>query len=219
MIDHRRASRRMINEYVISRGVNDKRVLEAMIEVPRHLFVEEAFQGIAYGDKALPIGDGQSISRPYTVAKMTEALGLEGGERVLEIGGGSAYQSAILSRLAGEVFTIERLGSLAVRARRLLHTLKCMNVLFKVGDGTLGWKDKAPFDAILVAASFSNVPEELLYQLKEGGRVVMPVGKAEKQRLKRFIRKGEGFREEDLGECIFVPLIGEKGWSEREVND
>jgi len=209
----------MINEYVISRGVNDKRVLEAMIEVPRHLFVEEAFQGIAYGDKALPIGDGQSISRPYTVAKMTEALGLEGGERVLEIGGGSAYQSAILSRLAGEVFTIERLGSLAVRARRLLHTLKCMNVLFKVGDGTLGWKDKAPFDAILVAASFSNVPEELLYQLKEGGRVVMPVGKAEKQRLKRFIRKGEGFREEDLGECIFVPLIGEKGWSEREVND
>lgn len=209
----------MMDEYVIPRGVSDKKVVEAMIEVPRHLFVEEAFQGIAYGDKALPIGDGQSLSRPYIVAKMTEALALEGGERVLEVGGGSAYQSAILSRLAGEVFTIERLGSLAVRARRLLHTLKYMNVLYKVGDGTLGWKDKAPFDAILVAASFSAVPSELLDQLKEGGRLVMPVGKGEKQRLKRYIRMGEQFREEDLGECLFVPLIGEKGWREGELGD
>lgn len=209
----------MMNEYVISRGINNKKVIEAMIEVPRHLFVEEAFQGIAYGDKALPIGDGQSISRPYIVAKMTESLRLEGGERVLEIGGGSAYQSAILSRLAGEVFTIERLSSLAVKARKILHTLKCMNVLYKVGDGTLGWKDKAPFDAILVAASFSTVPEELLCQLKEGGRLVMPVGKGDNQRLKRYVRRGEQFREEDLGECTFVPLIGENGWSEGEVND
>jgi len=208
----------MMNEYVIPRGISDKKVVEAMIEVPRHLFVEEAFQGIAYGDKALPIGDGQSISRPYIVAKMTEALGLEGGERVLEVGGGSAYQSAILSRIAGEVFTVERLNSLAVKARRLLHTLKCMNVLYKVGDGTLGWKDKAPFDVILVAAAFSSVPEELLSQLKEGGRLVMPVGKGDNQRLKRYVRKGGQFLEEDLGECLFVPLIGENGWSESELN-
>lgn len=218
MIDYKRSARRMVDEYVRSRGITDPRVLDAMAEVPRHIFVEEAFQGQAYGDHALPIGEGQSISRPYVVARMTEALGFKGDERVLEVGGGSAYQSAILSKLAKEVFSIERLKSLASRARKTLLTLKCRNVLFKIDDGTLGWRDKAPFDAILVAASSPSVPRELLNQLKEGGRMVIPVGNEKSQRLKRYKKIGDRFVEEDLGECVFVPLIGEHGWKESELN-
>ncbi|MBE9504862.1 MAG: protein-L-isoaspartate(D-aspartate) O-methyltransferase [Proteobacteria bacterium] len=220
-MDHRRASRRMVEDYVISNGVKDERVIDAMVEVPRHLFVEEALAGQAYGDSALPIGDGQSISRPFVVARMSEALCLQGDERVLEVGGGSAYQSAILSRLAGEIFSIERLQSLATKARRILLTLKCQNVLFKVSDGTLGWKDKAPFDAILVAASSPAVPQELLSQLKDGGRLVIPIGKGGKndvQHLMRYVKMGDSFKKEYLDDCSFVPLIGEQGWKEGEIN-
>ena len=214
MIDHRRASRRMVEEYVIPRGIKDELVINAMIETPRHLFVEEAFQGQAYGDSALPIGDGQSISRPYTVAKMTEALELKGGERVLEVGGGSAYQSAVLSLIAGEVFTIERLKSLSVKARKLLLTLRCHNVLYRVGDGTLGWSDKAPFDAILVAASSPDVSPELIAQLKVGGRLVLPITKGERQILTKYVKTEDSFISKELEECSFVPLIGEYGWRE-----
>lgn len=219
MIDHSRAAKNMVEKYVVSKGVTDKRVLEAMAEVPRHLFVEEAFYGQAYTDNALPIGEGQTISKPYIVARMTEALELSGDERVLEVGGGSAYQSAILSRLAREVFSIERLDSLAARARGTLMTLKCFNVLYKVGDGTLGWPDKAPFDAILVAASSPSVPEELLNQLKEGGRLVIPVGKGEGQHLLRYRKRGGLVFKEELENCKFVPLIGEQGWKESDLND
>ena len=215
-IDHRRASRRMVEEYVISRGVKDDLVIKAMIETPRHLFVEEAFRGQAYGDSALPIGEGQSISRPYTVARMTEALQLEGGERVLEIGGGSAYQSAVLSHIAGEVFTIERLTSLSVKARKVLLTLRCHNVLYRVGDGTLGWPDKAPFDAILVAAASPAVSPALMDQLKVGGRLVLPVTKGDRQILTKYIRTEDSFTREELEECSFVPLIGEHGWNEEK---
>ncbi len=219
MIDHRRSSRRMVETYIRPAGVSDARVMEAMIEVPRHLFVEEALYGIAYGDHALPIGEGQSISRPYIVAKMSEALGLSGAERVLEVGGGSGYQSAILSRLAAEVFTVERLTSIGVKARKILHTLKCYNVLYKVGDGSLGWRDKAPFDAVLSAAAAPKAPEELLDQLKDGGKLVLPIGAEGRQRLMRYVKQGEGFTEEDLGVCEFVPLIGEQGWKESEFSD
>jgi protein-L-isoaspartate(D-aspartate) O-methyltransferase len=219
MIDHSRAARNMVEKYVTSRGIADRRVIDVMGEVPRHLFVEEAFYGQAYTDNALPIGDGQTISKPYIVAKMTEALELCGSERVLEVGGGSAYQSAILSRLAKEVFSIERLDSLAAKARRTLMTLKCSNVLYKVGDGTLGWSDKAPFDAILVAASSPSVPEELLNQLKEGGRLVIPVGRGEGQHLLRYKKRGGQVYKEEIENCKFVPLIGEQGWKECDLND
>lgn len=214
MIDHRRASRRMVEEYVIPRGIKDELVIKAMIETPRHLFVEEAFQGQAYGDSALPIGDGQSISRPYTVARMTEALELKGGERVLEIGGGSAYQSAVLALIAGEVFTIERLKSLSVKARKLLLTLRYNNVLYRVGDGTLGWPDKAPFDAILVAAASPEVSPDLMAQLKVGGRLVLPIAKGERQVLTKYVKTEGSFTREELEECSFVPLIGEHGWKD-----
>lgn len=219
LTDHSRAARNMVEKYVVSQGVTDKRVLEAMGEVPRHLFVEEGFYGQAYTDNALPIGEGQTISKPYIVARMTEALELSGDERVLEVGGGSAYQSAILSKLAREVFSIERLDSLAARARRTLLTLRCLNVLYKVGDGTLGWPDKAPFDAILVAASSPSVPEELLTQLKEGGRLVIPVGKGENQHLLRYRKLGGEVYKEEIENCKFVPLIGEQGWKEGDLND
>ena len=208
----------MVDEYLLPRGIKDPRVIDAMIEVPRHLFVEEAFRGQAYSDNALPIGEGQSISRPYIVARMTEALGLKGDERVLEIGGGSAYQSAILSQLAAEVFTIERLKPLAIKARKILHTLRCSNVLFRIDDGTLGWRDKAPFDSILVAASAPSVPEELLNQLKDGGVLVIPVEVKGCQRLMKYTRCNDSFKREDLGECVFVPLIGQHGWKEEVLN-
>lgn len=204
----------MVEEYVLPRGIKDELVIKAMIETPRHLFVEEAFQGQAYGDSALPIGDGQSISRPYTVARMTEALQLKGGERVLEVGGGSAYQSAVLAQIAGEVFTIERLKSLSVKARKLLLTLRCHNVLYRVGDGTLGWPDKAPFDAILVAASSPDVSPDLMAQLKVGGRLVLPIAKGERQILTKYVKTEDSFTREELEECSFVPLIGEHGWKE-----
>lgn len=218
LTDHSRAARNMVEKYVVSKGVTDKRVLEAMAEVPRHLFVEEGFYGQAYTDNALPIGEGQTISKPYIVARMTEALELSGDERILEVGGGSAYQSAILSKLAREVFSIERLDSLAARARRTLLTLRCLNVLYKVGDGTLGWPDKAPFDAILVAASSPSVPEELLNQLKEGGRLVIPVGKGEDQHLLRYRKRDGQVYKEEIENCKFVPLIGEQGWKECDLN-
>lgn len=206
----------MVEEYVIPRGIKDELVINAMIETPRHLFVEEAFQGQAYGDSALPIGDGQSISRPYTVARMTEALELKGGERVLEIGGGSAYQSAVLALIAGEVFTIERLKSLSVKARKLLLTLRCQNVLYRVGDGTLGWPDKSPFDAILVAASSPDVSPDLIAQLKVGGRLVLPITKGERQILTKYVKTADSFTSKELEECSFVPLIGEYGWKEKD---
>ena len=208
----------MVEKYVSPRGITDPAVLRAMSAVPRHLFIEEALHGQAYSDSALPIGEGQSISRPCVVARMTQELGLSGGERVLEIGGGSAYQSAVLSHIAKEVFSIERFQSLASRARKVLLALRLNNVLFKVGDGTLGWKDKAPFDAILVAASAPAAPPELLNQLKDGGRMVIPVGKGKSQRLMKYIKNGDIIEPVDLGECNFVPLIGRQGWKEEEPN-
>ena len=216
--DFSRAAKRMVEDFVVSRGISDSRVIDAMISVPRHLFVEDALRGLAYGDKAIPIGDGQSISQPYIVARMTELLMLNGDETVLEIGGGSGYQSAILSRLAARVYSVERISGFVSRARKVLYSAGCHNVFLKCDDGTLGWSDKAPFGAILVAASAPSVPDELLSQLEDGGRLVIPVGTMENHKLMRYIRMGDSYTKEYVDDCRFVPLIGEKGWKMEEID-
>jgi len=203
---------RMVAEQLVRRGIRDERVLRAMGKVPRHLFVEEALAGRAYGDYPLPIGEGQTISQPFMVALMTEALELVGHERVLEIGTGSAYQTAILAELCGKVFSIERIKTLADRALRTLDRLGYPNVLVRVGDGSLGWREEAPFDAVLVTAGAPAVPEALVDQLALKGRLVIPVGDAYGQELRKGVREPGGTRWSDLGGCVFVKLIGDQGW-------
>jgi protein-L-isoaspartate(D-aspartate) O-methyltransferase len=205
---------RMVDEQIAFRGVKDPRVLEAMRKVPRHEFMPEAIRSQAYGDHALPIGEGQTISQPYMVALMTELLDLKGTERVLEIGTGSGYQAAVLSELCEKVFTIERVKTLAERARQNLDRLGYRNVAMKVYDGTYGWKEVAPFDAILVTAAAPEVPPSLIDQLKEGGRLVIPVGERFTQILVKVIRTATGIRQETSVPCVFVPLIGNHGWKE-----
>jgi protein-L-isoaspartate(D-aspartate) O-methyltransferase len=212
------ARARMVEQHLARRGISGPRLLEAFREVPREAFVPDELAEFAYQDAPLPIGDGQTISQPYIVAVTVEALGLKGGERVLEIGTGSGYAAAILGRLAGEVFTVERLESLAEQARERLARLGFDNVHVLHGDGTLGWPEHAPFDAIAVAAGGPEVPEALLSQLAPGGRLVIPVGPQESsQVLTRVTRDESGdYREEPLTPVRFVPLIGEQGWPERE---
>jgi protein-L-isoaspartate(D-aspartate) O-methyltransferase len=194
--------------------IRDPRVLEAMAEVPRHLFVPEALQGRAYGDHALPIDANQTISQPYIVARMTELLEADKSSRVLEIGAGSGYQTAVLARVAGQVYAIERIADLARLAQARIRSLGVYNATVKCFDGTMGWSAHAPYDCTLVAAGGPRVPEPLLAQLKVGGRLVLPVGESrESQRLVRVIRTEEGFQHEEHGACAFVPLIGRHGWS------
>jgi protein-L-isoaspartate(D-aspartate) O-methyltransferase len=212
MIDFQKARSKMVEEQIISRGIRDPRVIAALEKVPRHLFVEEALQGQAYSDHPLPIGEKQTISQPYMVALMTEALQLKEKERVLEIGAGSGYQTAILAELAERVYSIERIRSLAIRARQLLYELGYYNVEIKIFDGTYGWAEEAPFDAIMVTAGAPDIPEPLLNQLAIGGRLVIPVGDAYVQDLIRLTKMKEGTRKEDLGGCRFVKLIGKYGW-------
>lgn len=197
----------------MARGIKDSRVLQAMGKVPRHLFVESALASRAYDDGPLPIGDKQSISQPYMVAVMTEALELKGDEKVLEIGTGSGYQTAVLAELARNVFSIEKIRGLATRARMILDELHCYNVAIHIGDGTLGWTEQAPFDAILVTAGSPVVPQPLVQQLVLGGRLVIPLGDERSQVLKRIRRTASGFEEEQLGECRFVKLWGKYGWA------
>lgn len=206
------ARRRMVQEQLIPRGITDRRVLEALVKVPRHLFVPEALWHQAYSDRPLPIGYGQTISQPYIVALMTEALELQGDERVLEVGTGSGYQAAILAELAKQVYSVERMPELARRARRILDRLGYGNVLIRVGDGSKGWPERAPFDAIIVTAGAPKVPKALLQQLKVGGRMVIPVGDEHSQELLKIVRLKDGFQQEELGGCRFVKLIGEEGW-------
>jgi protein-L-isoaspartate(D-aspartate) O-methyltransferase len=216
MIDRYSKQRiKMVDSQIRARGIRDPRVLKAMETVPRHLFVNEALRDQAYNDNPLPINGGQTISQPYIVALMTEAMGLTGSEKVLEIGTGSGYQAAILAMLAEHVFSIDRLASLAGEARRLLESLNFFNIAIRVGDGTLGWKDEAPFDAIMVTAGAPNIPKTLVEQLAVGGRLVIPVGGRHSQVLIRLTRLSEDINEakkEDLGGCRFVDLIGEYGW-------
>lgn len=214
-MDYSIARRRMVEKQVRGRGISDPLVLEAMLQVPRHLFVEEALQNQAYGDFSLPIGEKQTISQPYMVALMTEALRLRGGEAVLEVGTGSGYQAAVLSRIAGKVYSVERFPALARRARRILDQVGCRNVNIKLTDGTVGWEDAAPFDAIVVTAGAPCVPQKYLDQLGPGGRLVIPVGDRGRQTLMRFTRAGHrSYSEERLLDCRFVPLVGQFGWKE-----
>jgi protein-L-isoaspartate(D-aspartate) O-methyltransferase len=217
-MDYAIARRLMVERQIVARGVRDSLVLEAMLRVPRHRFVEEALWAQAYGDHPLPIGEKQTISQPYMVALMTEALKLKGGEKILEIGTGSGYQAAILAQIVSRVSSVERIASLARRARRVLDEVGCRNVNIKLSDGTIGWEEQAPFDGIVVTAGSPRVPARYLEQLAVGGRLIIPVGGHGSQVLKRIVRVGlEEFKEEDLLDCRFVPLIGKNGWSESEA--
>jgi len=213
-MNFQKARDRMVETQLVTRGIHDPRVLDAMRKVPRHLFVDEALAAQAYADHPLPIGEKQTISQPYIVALMTEALGLEGHEKVLELGTGSGYQTAVLAELADRVFTIERIPSLLHRAREVLNSLGYRNVVYKVGDGTLGWPEEAPFDAILVSAGAPRVPQPLVDQLSMGGRLVLPVGDRLSQELVLVERVPEGIRKTTLGGCRFVDLVGKWGWEE-----
>jgi protein-L-isoaspartate(D-aspartate) O-methyltransferase len=205
---------RMVEVQLRKRGITDERVLAAMGRVPRHLFVEEALRDQAYGDRPLPIGTGQTISQPYMVAIMCQLLALLGAEKVLEVGTGSGYQAAVLAELARKVYTVERISFLAARARESLESLHYTNILVKVGDGTVGWEDEAPFDRVIVAAASPEVPAPLFQQLAEGGRMVVPVGDAHGQTL-HVVEKVNGQMRvsTDVG-CVFVRLIGKYGWGE-----
>lgn len=218
MVDHYKIARqRMVDGQLVPRGIKDKRVLDAMRKVPRHLFVDDALYSQAYSDFPLPIGEEQTISQPFMVALMTEALELKGGERALELGTGSGYQTAILAELCQKVYSIERISPLASRARKVLDKLGYGNIVVRIGDGTLGWKDEAPFDAIIVTAGAPDIPEPLVAQLKVGGRLVIPVGGEFMQSLIRVRKTETGIERDDMGGCRFVKLIGEHGWKlERE---
>ena len=197
---------------VKQRGIRDERVLQAMREVPRHLFVPAVVAAKAYGTGALPIGAKQTISQPYIVARMIELLDLTGKEKVLEVGTGTGYEAVVLSKLCAKVFSIERVNELALRAAELVRELKIHNVSVKVFDGTYGWSDQAPFDAIVVAAAAPAVPEPLVQQLARKGKMVIPIGAEGNQRLARVTRVGTGTAIEDCGSAEFVPLIGKFGW-------
>jgi protein-L-isoaspartate(D-aspartate) O-methyltransferase len=207
------ARQTMVEEQLKGRGIKDQRVLDAFLEVPRHKFVEEYMKYKAYDDYPLSIGYGQTISQPYMVAIMTETLSPKPGETILEIGTGSGYQAAILSRLCSTVYTIERISALASRARKLLDELGYFNVHISVGDGTIGLPQHAPYDGIIVTAGAPHVPEALMAQLNEDGRLVIPIGDQSIQDLKRITKTKSGVKEESMGGCRFVKLIGKNGWS------
>jgi protein-L-isoaspartate(D-aspartate) O-methyltransferase len=212
MMDFPKARQKMVEEQIIARGIKDPKLIAAMKKVPRHVFVEEALQSQGYGDHPLPIGEKQTISQPYMVALMTEALLLSGKEKVLEIGTGSGYQTAILAELSEKVYSIERIRPLAIRARKLLYDLGYFNVEIKIFDGTLGWGEESPFDAVTVTAGAPDIPQPLIDQLAMGGRLVIPVGNSFAQDLIRITKVEEGVKKEDLGGCRFVKLIGKYGW-------
>jgi protein-L-isoaspartate(D-aspartate) O-methyltransferase len=204
--------RLMVERQIAPRGVSDPLVLEAMREIPREIFVDEALRARAFADSALPIGHGQTISQPFIVARMTELLGTSRADRILEVGTGTGYQTALLARLGGRVYSIERIAALAEKALANLRWLGFDNVEIRVGDGSLGWPEKAPFDRILVAAAAPRVPESLLGQLAPEGRMVLPVGDSRSQMLTIVERTPGGFTERRDSGCVFVPLIGEEGW-------
>jgi protein-L-isoaspartate(D-aspartate) O-methyltransferase len=205
---------KMVRTQLEARGIHDPRVLAAARKVPRHLFMPEGIRSRAYEDTPLPIGQGQTISQPYTVARMTELLELTGKEVVLEIGTGSGYQAALLSELAEWVYSVERVRDLAQQARKLLDELRCHNIAIRVGDGTLGWKDHAPYDRVIVTAGSPEIPRPLIEQLKEGGRIVIPVGDAYTQNMIVGVKKGAEIETKDTGAYRFVELIGTHGWKQ-----
>lgn len=201
-------------EILVERGIQEPAILQTMLEVPRHQFIEDAMQARAYGDFPLPIGSKQTISQPYIVALMTQALRLQGHERVLEIGTGSGYQAAVLSRLCKRVYTIERIHSLLGQARKIFDQLRYYNIISCIDDGTIGWPDHAPFDAVVVTAGGPEIPAPLIEQLADPGRMVMPVGSQEEQELRLVEKRNRKIRIQAIGHVRFVNLIGEYGWRE-----
>ncbi|MDD2389659.1 MAG: protein-L-isoaspartate(D-aspartate) O-methyltransferase [Desulfobacterales bacterium] len=211
-MNYERLCEEMVKRQLEPRGINDPNVLAAFRKVPRHLFVSEALMDQAYGDYPLPIGEQQTISQPYIVAEMTQALELTKDDRVLEIGTGSGYQAAILAQIVFRVYTIERIHPLLVNARRLFSELRYHNIVTKYSDGTTGWEDESPFDAIIVTAGAPEIPQPLVNQLADGGRMVIPVGNEYSQELIRITRDEDGIHTKNLGGCRFVKLVGEHGW-------
>lgn len=212
--DYEKEREHMVESQLARRGIKDKRVLEAMRQVPRHLFIPEDMRSLAYCDGPLPIGHGQTISQPYIVALMTELLELTGQEKVLEIGTGSGYQAAILSRLARQVYSLERHAALAQQAEKVLAQLGYDNVVVRVGNGTLGWPEHSPYEAIIITAAAPEVPQPLPDQLADGGRLVAPVGSQWSQVLVKVRRQSDLLIRERLTAVAFVPLVGEYGWKE-----
>ena len=211
---YERQREEMVRTQLEARGITDPKVLAAFHRVPRHLFVSEALRDQAYGDFPLPIGEQQTISQPYIVAEMTQALALGAEDRVLEIGSGSGYQAAILAEIVFRVYTVERIRPLFLKSRKLFDQLHYHNILMKYSDGTLGWADESPFDAIIVTAGAPEIPETLVNQLGIGGRLVIPVGNRYSQELIKIYRDEEGIHKKNLGGCRFVKLVGEHGWGE-----
>ena len=203
----------MVEVQLRARGIRDERVLQAMSKVPRHLFVAPAFADKAYDDQPLPIGEGQTVSQPYIVAAMLESLSLKPSVRVLEIGTGSGYQTALLAELVAEVFSIERHASLTQAAQQTLEHLGYANVQLRTGDGSLGWPEAAPFDGIIISAAAPQIPTSLIAQLKEGGRMIAPIGTPEAQELRLIRRMGDEIRTVCLDGCRFVPLVGKEGFT------
>lgn len=212
MINFLQLRNNMINNQLISRGIFDERVIRAFRDVPREEFVSLDLRNIAYSDCPLPLDKGQTISQPYMVALMTQLLSLKKTDNVLEVGTGSGYQAAILSKIVQKVYSIERFAELVAQAKSNLKKLQINNIELICGDGSCGWEDKAPFDAILVTAAAPDVPEELINQLADGGRLVIPVGEMHMQRILRIKKKGKGIVENYYDSCVFVPLVGKRGW-------
>jgi len=213
-LKYQRLREEMVRQQVEARGIADPAVLAALRQVPRHIFVSEALRDQAYGDFPLPIGEQQTISQPYIVAEMSQALELNREDRVLEIGTGSGYQAAILAQIAYRVYTIERIRPLYLQARRLFDELRLFNIVTRYGDGSKGWDEESPFDAIIVTAGAPAVPAVLLNQLAVGGRLVAPVGNQHSQDLVKIVKEKTGIRQSNLGGCRFVKLVGEHGWKE-----
>jgi protein-L-isoaspartate(D-aspartate) O-methyltransferase len=214
IVNYVQARERMVQEQLVSRGIKDPRVLWAMAKIPRHLFVESELWDQAYDDHPLPIGAHQTISQPYMVALTVEALALKGTERVLEVGTGSGYEAAVLAELCPQVFSVEAVEELAVKAHTTLTCLGYRNVSVLVGDGTLGWEEHAPYDGVVISAAAPCIPRPLLEQLKTPGDLVLPMGEKELQTLVRIRKDRAGIREEYLGECRFVKLRGTYGWED-----
>jgi protein-L-isoaspartate(D-aspartate) O-methyltransferase len=215
MILNEYASKRqqMVDSQIIKRGIQDIRIINAMKKIPRHLFLDEALYSQAYEDYPSPIGEKQTISQPYIVALMTELLQLKGNEKILEIGTGSGYQTAVLAELADQVFSIERIPTLAKRARKLLDELKYTNIVITIDDGTLGWKEYSPYDGIIVTAAAPHAPTALLEQLKTGCKLVIPIGEEFVQDLLVYTKEDKDeYSKENYGGCRFVKLIGNQGW-------
>jgi protein-L-isoaspartate(D-aspartate) O-methyltransferase len=213
-LKYQRLREEMVRQQIEARGITDASVLAAMRKVPRHLFVSEALRDQAYGDFPLPIGEQQTISQPYIVAEMTQALQLTREDRVLEIGTGSGYQAAILAEIAYRVYTIERIRALYLHVRRLFDELRLFNVVTRYGDGSKGWEEESPFNAIIITAGAPKIPAILVNQLAVGGRLVAPIGNPHSQELIKLVKDKTGIRQSNLGGCRFVKLVGEHGWQE-----